>query len=507
MSTLINDEERRMVPRWRSSIDAAALGETAPFKARSETPDAETSDPLLKLKQDWQTRRGIAYANDLISAAIAMQRPEEASDAARFILEHSDETTRSAAELANTVLHQGWGRKPYAPVLTTAEQAAANTKRLRYTLSRWPDNPVGWTDLARNLTILGSHEKAERAMRVALGLAPNHRFTLRAGARFFQIYQEPERALALLRGRDVTSEDPWLLSAEIALSRIVGRQPLSVRKARELLSNDRLHPFHTSELAASLATLDFESGSDRQAKKRFSLALRSPTENTVAQASWAERHRLNLGLSDDLARRPSAHEALAWQAYLAGGWEVASAAAWQWLADEPFSSRPARFGSYLSAVVLARYPEAIQFSEIALRAKPRQFGLLNNIAFSYASNNDPVQAKHYLERVQVDGLKPRERIVLTGTYGLVEYRSGNVARGRQLYSRAVSEARRQGDDNLLVSALVFFAREEAGLNGHLFEELLSEAVKTQERANEISLQPLIDELDKVRNGNLFLPKR
>lgn len=487
-----------MVPRWRSSQSARVLGETSALLVPRIDDASEHHDPLTELKRDWEQRRGFAHANDLISAAITLRRKEEAAEAARFVLEHSQRASDSAKRLASNTL--GLTGAPGAEVdLLHEEQAAADVARLRSMLRLWPVNAIGWADLARSHAILGAQVKAERAIRMALGLAPDHRFTLRAATRFFQTFDEPDRALSMLRGRAVTREDPWLMSAEIAMSRILDRSPRFVRRARELLLNGGLDPFHTSELAASLATLDFESGRDRDARRKFGLALRSPTENAVAQASWAQRHHLDLGLSDDLVFRPSAHEAQAWQALLAGQWDLAYRAALGWLADEPFSSQPARFGGYLAAVVLKRYDEAVRLSRVALRAKPDHFGLLNNLAFSYASDDEPEQAAAHLARVKEEGLNTRERIVLTGTRGLVEYRRGDIGNGRDLYGRAVLEAKRLNDDALLVSALTFFAREESRVSGNLSAELLNEAVRVQERAKEKTLQPVLDDL-MARSG-------
>jgi len=492
VSTLINDSERRMVPRWRPSGQAGTLGETAPLRT-TVAADVRNHDPLSELRRDWSIHRTVPHANDLISAAIALGRGAEVEEAAQYVLRNGEETTALARRLAANVLGHGDVLDARSRGLPE-RQAALDTARLRASLRHWPDNPIGWIDLARNLTILGSFGKAQRAMQIALGLAPDHRYSLRAATRFFQIHGEPERALRLLRSRPVTREDPWLLSAEIAVSRILGRSPNFVRTASDLLRQDALDPFHTSELAASLASLDFEAGNDRRAKRKFELALRSPTENTVAQALWAERHRLELNLDRELVLQPSAHEANAWRALLEQQWESALNTATKWLADEPFSSRAARFGGYLSAVVFGRYEDAIGFTTVALRAKPDNFGLLNNLAFSYASSGRPELAATHLERVQEQGLTTRERIVLSATWGLIEYRRGDPAAGRRLYDLAVQGARRLSDPSLLLHALIFFAREEARAGSALVSELVQEALAVQERAREATLQPTIDAL-------------
>ena len=75
-------------------------------------------------------------------------------------------------------------------------------------------------------------QKAERAIRAALQLAPNNRFVLRSAARFIHI-GEPEIARTLLVGAEAIQSDPWLMASEIAIAEFLGK-PSRLPKNRVL---------------------------------------------------------------------------------------------------------------------------------------------------------------------------------------------------------------------------------------------------------------------------------
>jgi len=74
----------------------------------------------------------------------------------------------------------------------------------------------------------------------------------------------------------------------------------------------------------------------------------------IAQAAWLHRTFGGIGVEADSTR---SSEANAWFAWRAGNWEPALVYAKQWLADQPFSSRPAMLGSHLVSVVMEDYAE------------------------------------------------------------------------------------------------------------------------------------------------------
>ena len=153
---------------------------------------------------------------------------------------------------------------------------------VRRKLNAYPRNPILWTNLARLYTSLGVQDKATRAMRVALSLAPENRFILRAASRLCLHQGEPEEAhQILLRAPNLTA-DPWLLAAEIATASARGKTSRLVKTGRNLLESPRHSPFDLSELASALGTLEIMEGNRRAAHRLITVSLGKPTENSIA---------------------------------------------------------------------------------------------------------------------------------------------------------------------------------------------------------------------------------
>ena len=105
-----------------------------------------------------------------------------------------------------------------------------------------------------------------------------------------------------------------------------------------------------------MATLEFEAGNTKKARKLFSNSLVAPTENAIAQVAWAQRMDVTLRIeSNALKKGPVSHEALAWEHNQHQRWDETIAEAYNWLIDQSFSSRPAILGSYISAVTKQDY--------------------------------------------------------------------------------------------------------------------------------------------------------
>jgi tetratricopeptide (TPR) repeat protein len=271
---------------------------------------------------------------------------------------------------------------------------------------------------------------------------------------------DPDFALNLLRRSTATRHDPWLIAAEIATSMVAARTPRFIKEGRRLLGSGTFDAFHTAELAAALGSVEYESGSARTGKKLFLQALRDPTENTLAQAKWiSRRERIDL-VESRLLDIPGSFEARAWQAYMTADWEGALREARKWLLDEPFSSRPAMFGSYVAAVVLDDHDSALRFAQMGLAANPRDAVLLNNVAFSLACQGKPSSAQHYLERALEADADGETRVVLLATAGLIGYRSGRFAEGRALYEDAIELAQSLKNRVQVALGLALLAREE-----------------------------------------------
>ena len=158
----------------------------------------------------------------------------------------------------------------------------------------------------------------------------------------------------------------------------------SHKSARSLLASGGIAPDQITELASALGTLELSSNT-KNAKRLFRTALENPNDNSLAQAGWVSRRFGLFEIASGLSERTAlAYEQQAWQHYLASNWREALRSALSWREDQPFSSRPAVFASFLSGVGLEDYEQSSRICQLALIASPDDFGLLNNLAFSLA---------------------------------------------------------------------------------------------------------------------------
>src|SRR5204863_3436705 len=118
------------------------------------------------------------------------------------------------------------------------------------------------------------------------------------------------------------------------------------KAGRDFLSKSDILPFHTSELAGALASLEMEAGKQRNANKLFRHSLKNPTENALAQAVWASK-RTGLGqVNVTILENAHANEALTLNEFNQGNWQKVIVQAGKWAQDEGFSARPPLLSSF-----------------------------------------------------------------------------------------------------------------------------------------------------------------
>jgi tetratricopeptide (TPR) repeat protein len=246
-----------------------------------------------------------------------------------------------------------------------------------------------------------------------------------------------------------------------------------------LIDSKRYTAREISEVAAAVATLEAESGSTKVARKLLERALQDPTENTIAQCSWlASQHRLgSFGVRPELLETPLSFEANALEMMAQGEYSKSVVSAMAWLQDEPFASRPAVHGSFLSSMVLGQYQEAFDFAEQGLVANPTDPYLLNNAAFALGSLDQLDEAQIQLKKLSSLNLDEEHQPMYLATSGFIAYRTGNRLLGLHLYTESVREAVGQGQFTSAVWALLLAAREEDRLEPGAGRLLREEALR------------------------------
>ncbi len=308
MPGINEDRDRQVIPLWRTFTTTTRRGELTSVSARDEVRFSD--DMVATLKQEWEANPILLVASDFVSVALTLGRFEVARQAASEILSNPA-AAPSAKEVAELYLVKG--KRPLVNEQTLSivegEQTTVSTNNASFQqqlqrgiaevkrkLTTYPRDAMSWCNLALFYTSLGIHEKAERAMRAALALAPNNRFVLRSASRFYLHSGDRAKAHRLLADAGNVRADPWLLSAEIATAAAIGKTSRNIRTARKLLEAERQPPFHLSELASALGTLESCSGNQRAARPLIAYSLRDPAENSIAQAAWLHRNLGGVGL-------------------------------------------------------------------------------------------------------------------------------------------------------------------------------------------------------------------
>jgi Tfp pilus assembly protein PilF len=496
MAASNENADRRVVPRWRTFQQALATNElSAASIATASTIDVF---PFLHEKEDsWLRNKTIPFALDLVSAATVLGPSKHANAAAEMLLEAKTKINPTARSLAQGLL--GITEVPVAREITSADVVTEISllKRKRIAQKR---NAFVWTDLARLYAAVGQNESASRALRVALTLAPSDRFVLRCTTRFLLHDREPEKAFALLQKSQRTPEDPWLMAAEIAVSSVLNKPSKFAKLGSQLLKHGDLPPFHTSELASALASLEMFSGNDRRANRLFRSALVDPTDNALAQTIWASK-RTGLGNVDiSHLEKPNLNEPRALDYFNRFNWKETVHFAEAWARDESFSARPRLLASAIATTFLHENKRAERVAREGLATNPGHPGLINNIAFALIDQGKPAEALQTIDTVDRNLVTVNEAICLMATVGLAYFRLGETDRGRESYENAISAAFQNQNQYLRMLARLYLAREEVRTGTAGAREQFAAVCNDARKLDSTNLPVIADHLTKQIEG-------
>lgn len=498
MSIPVDDKDRRVIPRWRQSSVTATTGELS----RPRTPAPFSDEELASFDEKqraWRGERDIGSAAELVAVAFVLGREREAIEAAHFLANPESSATPDVRRIARRVL----ARVGVAEVLpdSEAEDPADLRQVIRSAKRRLRDEPrnaIQWVDLSRVYAILGQSRSAAHAMNIAVKQTEANRFVLRSAARLLVHLNDAEQAHDILRRREATRHDPWLMSAEIAVASTAQRTSSNLKRAQQTLSSGRFGAFDKTELASALATVELANGNQRAARKLLRQSLERPTENSVAQAAWVARRMPSFQVATELLSTPRTFEARAWQGFKAADWEASVNEARAWLLDEPFSSRPAQFGSFVASVGLEDFDAAIHFAEEGLRANPNDMPLLNNLAFALAEQGNLPRAIATLSAAKSVSAGDDEDIFLTATEGLIQYRMGNGDAGYALYQSAIERATAKGMRRAKAFALAHLLREEIRFHKADVPQPLITAVEDLIKSSDPDLRAFLSRIEPIK---------
>lgn len=409
---------------------------------------------LDEAEEDWNRYRTPVYAAEFAGAAIIAGVPERAKSTVAIL----STTAGLQQELGKSLT--GY----LAPDQLTFMIDEITGSRSQ--LVRDPRNAIAWVDLGRVQMSRGHVRAARKSIDVALNLAPQNRFILRAAATCYAAIDDPDRAAFILAPIAAASSDPWIMSAEIAVSSLSGGKPSSIMKGRSQLRSGDWDERSLSELASEIATLEAKSGKDKIAKKLFGMSLIEPTENAVAQAAFVSMDEPTLVpdhlLIEGTQHTLDAHEAQAIQSEIESDFASACRYSIAWLDDQPFSLEAATYASYIAASGTEDWLRAIDLARRGLVIHQEDSLLLNNLAYAIIeSGHDLPLARRLINRSEKGKDAITFAATIAATKGLLEYRVGNTVAGRRLYDLAAATARKAEEFDVEATALAMHAREVA----------------------------------------------
>lgn len=479
-SIIATQQDRHAVPTWRSFGSTVSLGElsfTRPQQSGFVPMDVSIDEYII----DFELNKTVIHAAELVSAAIANKLTDNnaVKKAAEFILENCTRSTSLQVSLAkNIVFPQDAFKKEQS--LTheedllehyenRLERIKQKIKATKVALRGYPNNPILHVELSRYYSILGLEDKAIHAMRIAMHLAKNNRFVLRSATRLFSNYHSRDNDYLeyiqyFLSKRGITSQDPWIMSAEISIASTLNKTSKFIKKGMTLIESKQHNPLSFTELASNIATIEMEHGSHKKSRQLFRQALIDPNDNSLAQVEWASRQDHALIVSLEQYNIKKNFEALMYDAYFnKKQFDLTLTHAINWFLDQPYSKDSAMFGSNVAATLLNEQDKAIAFAKAGLTSHPNDPGLMNNLAYSLALDNRPQEALDILNKIKHSAQVGEEtQTCLIATRGLALFRTkeeNNVKEGVRLYQEAIHKTKESKNHLLMLTAILNYSRE------------------------------------------------
>lgn len=467
MANYFEQRDRRVIPNWRSFRCTTKLNE---LSSASQSPDADKNIALsiADYSEAWKKEKTVAIAADFISAAFVngFEHDDEAKSAASYIVKNTKKVTKAQINLAKLILgiapldrHEETHIIETEACLST-ENYYREIHRLRNLATKYPYNPILYVELSRLYAILGLELKSIKNMKVALSLASDNRFVLRAAARLFVHYGKAGFIHNVLRKSGLVGKDPWVTSAEIALATVREKRSPNIKSGIQMINSGNFSWHSVTELASSVGTVEYLSGSNKKAIGFLRTALRSPNDNTLAQIAWINSRETLLDIDYREFTIRNKYEALALNDYFNESYMSALANCKGWFADIPFSKHPIIFGAHIAGSLLDDYGESIRLLKLGLLSHPKDPQIINNIAYSYALENMIVEAEEYLSQIdEKSEMTTEAKICLIATRGLIKFRKKDIVGGNAYYQQAIVEARAHGNSYLVWLAILNYARE------------------------------------------------
>ncbi|MDM1679888.1 hypothetical protein HX069_12085 [Myroides odoratimimus] len=476
MNNIYELEKRELVPNWRDFEKTLQLGELSMFgNQKVILGNQHISNNIII--DDWHNNKTIGHAADLINNLYTINNLDipEVNEAIDFIEQNKQYASESLLRLIkhikqeknpqenNTLSTNSTQNIEELRSITDPNLLNSIIKNTKTTTRNYDRNAITWIELARLYTIKGLFNKAEKCILIALHLAPNNRFVLRSATRFFIHIKDSEKAIYYLKKATNISNDPWLISAHIATSKIINRYSPFINKGKAVISSKKFSNYDLTELASSLGTLELEHGSFKKSKPFIDLSILTPNDNSLAQFEWLSKKESRLSFNSlqfEDVKNP--FEAFAFKNYSKANFDSALSNCIDWFLDIPYSKRPLALGSYL-ATMTGNYEVAVLLCNIGIMIDNREVIFINNLIYNYCLNHDLEKAEILIAKYFKDDLirnaSNEEKITISATLGLFYIRTKRVEEGKSIYKSSIENATKINNQYYYNLAIINLTRE------------------------------------------------
>lgn len=517
MAHLFEKKDRHVIPNWRSFDNTAKLGELNGSKG-IELKSTFKPD-ITDLLEDWTetSNHTLGVAGDILGVALVSNQETNPliQEIAKFVLQNENEAPNALISAAkeiikpaqNKIINLDFNSIELFQDPTSLIIIYKRINDLKKKLIEYPQNPISWVEIGRLYAIIGQSLKAERSIKNALFLAPENRFILRNMARFFVHQGDGGVSFAhdIVRKSELVNSDPWLLSTEISLATLRGRNSKFVKQGLQIIESDSFHPFNITELASSLATVELKNSNIRKSKKLFEKSLKRPNDNSLAQAEWASQEADNLfKLDSSKLSLANSFEAKARDFAEKENWTEAIEYSKKWFLDLPFSKGSVLFGNNIAIHKLKNHDTAVELGKLGLLSHPNDPHLLNNIIYSLCLQNKTKEAEELFQKVDKTEFtsKSIHNICLLATQGLLNYRKGNPDIARALYLESMELAKSTGHQSYNQKALVNMTREEIILGQQDMTDVIPKLLEISKKTDDEDLKEDITEIVELYNKKI-----
>lgn len=466
--------KRKLVPNWRSVQDTINNGE---LECQSNSPRHVDNYSIEEYRSNWIENRTVPHCGEYISASISNCSPidENLIEAAEFIVKNKtvfeDSPLRS---LANNIIERSNNNEtlmvpPITPELLTREKYKENIgvriAILRKHITQYYRDAIAHIELSQLFLLNGNWYNAVKHAVIASQLAPDNRYITRCAVRCFTHVGDYDRAHHVLSHNVFLPKDPWLISSDISVDMLRGKNPRNYKKALSLKDNRNYSPISLTEMLMALATLESQKGSSlKQIKRLIAQSMIKPIDNSLAQAKWLSSKIPGIYIDETSIEVKFNYETATFDAFHEGDYERSFQSAFKWFKDSSFSRRATLMASKIATSYADHVEDGISILELGLIANPTSPELLNDLAYHLILSNKIEEGAKKIILADMQPSKNKEtEICILATRGLLYFRQNHITEGREIYQEAIRRAKKEGKEHsyLANAAYINLTREEA----------------------------------------------